>query len=282
MSTVVFLMVILAAFTHATWNYFSKKVNGDFTIFWYGCSFAVIILLIYTVFSIITTGFDFDGIPYILISVISHAIYYLAFLYTYSRGDISSAYPIARGTGVAGTAVVSYFVLGASISTIATIGIFTVIGGIVFIGASRSGKNRMDTKTFLASLLAGICIFIYSIADSKGVQYVNPIVYICLVDLLAYSLLAKKANKNGIRKSFNYAKKYIKEAIIIGVGSSGTYIIILFAMRMSEASYIVAMREFSVVIASILGFVFFKEKPTIFKIIGIVLITAGLFIIKAG
>lgn len=282
MSTVVFLMVIIAAFAHAIWNYFSKKVNGDFTIFWYGCSFAIIILLIYTIFSIITTGFDYRAIPYILISIISHAIYYLAFLYTYSRGDISSAYPIARGTGVAGTALVSYFVLGISITPIATTGIIAVVSGIVFIGSSRSGSNRMDIKTFLASLLAGICIFIYSIADSIGVQYANPIVYICLVDLFAFSLLAKKANKNGISKSFSYAKKYLKEAIIIGTGSMGTYIIILFAMRMSEASYIVAMREFSVVIASILGFIFFKEKPTAFKIAGIALITAGLFIIKAG
>lgn len=280
MSTVVFLMVILAAFGHATWNYFSKKINGDFTVFWYGCSSATIVLLIYTVFSIITTGFDYRGIPYILISVVAHTIYFLSFLYTYNRGDISSAYPIARGTGVAGTALVSYFVLGASITSIATIGIFAVVIGIVFIGSSRS--NRMDTKTFLASLLTGVCVIIYSITDSKGVQYVNPIVYLSLMELLTFSLLAKKANKNGIRQSFNHAKKYLKEAIIIGVGSYSAYIIILFAMRLSEASYIVAIREFSVVIASILGFIFLKEKPTAFKIIGIVFITAGLFIIKAG
>jgi len=53
-------------------------------------------------------------------------------------------------------------------------------------------------------------------------------------------------------------------------------------MTLERASYIVSMREFSVVIGSFLGFVFLKEKPTVLKIIGILCVTAGLIFIKAG
>ncbi len=70
--------------------------------------------------------------------------------------------------------------------------------------------------------------------------------------------------------------------MIIGFGGVGTYILILFAFTFDQASYVVALREFSVVIASILGFLFLKEKPTLFKVAGIILITAGLFLIKLG
>ena len=57
----------------------------------------------------------------------------------------------------------------------------------------------------------------------------------------------------------------------------------MYAFSLSNhASYIVALRECSVILASILGFVVLKEKPTKQKIIGIILITAGLVLIKMG
>ena len=45
-------------------------------------------------------------------------------------------------------------------------------------------------------------------------------------------------------------------------------------------SYIVATREFAVVIGATLGIVLLKEPPTLRKILGIAAITAGLIFIK--
>ena len=282
MNTGVFLLVLFAAFTHAVWNFFTKKVSGNFTIFWY-CLVAVNpLMLIYTVYSVITFGIESRAFIYILVSAAAHGLYYLALLYTYSRGDISTAYPIARGTGVAGTTMLSFFLLKEIIEPAAALGIIAVFSGIVFIGLSRIKNQKRDIKSYIVSILTGIFIFTYSITDKLGVGIANPVVYVNILDLIALTSLAGFANPGGVKKSIKLVRANLKETLIIGIGSSGTYLIILFAMQLERASYIVSMREFSVVIASVMGFVFLKEKPTIFKITGITLITAGLVLIKLG
>jgi uncharacterized membrane protein len=80
-----------------------------------------------------------------------------------------------------------------------------------------------------------------------------------------------------------YAYRHLKTAIgLIGVGSLCTYLLILFTLRMGPVSYIVAVREFAVVIGSILGFVVLKERLTVRKGIGIVAITLGLVLVKVA
>ncbi len=282
MHSFVFFLVLFAAFTHALWNFFTKKVSGNFTIFWYGSAFTNALLFVYTLYYLSRTGIDYSGIIFILISATAHGFYYLAFLYTYEKGDISTAYPIARGTGVAGTAIISFFLLREIITPLAAFGIALVFSGIIFIGLSRSSSQVRQKRTYLVPMLTGVFIFIYSIADKQGVGYINPVVYINIVDMVALSFLFRAANRKGIAKSIKTVTANLKETLIIGFGSTGTYIIILFALQMERASYIVSMREFSVVLASIMGFVFLKEKPTLPKITGILLITAGLVMIKAG
>ena len=282
MEPFVFILVLTAAFSHAVWNFFSKKVSGNFTIFWYGLLFANLLILPYTFFSILRSGFDSGGIPLLLISSIVHGLYYFALLYTYVRGDISTAYPIARGTGVAGTAVISYFILKEVIALNAAIGIITILSGILFIGAARVKNQVYQKKSYFIALLTGVFIFIYSIVDKLGVQKIDPVVFINFVDLTALALLFPFANREGVKKSFRTAMDSLKETLIIGLGSSGTYILILFALKFERASYIVPMREFSVVIASVMGFLFLKEKLTPFKMAGIILITSGLVLIRLG
>ena len=282
MSTIVLLLVLFAAFTHAFWNFFSKKVSGNFTIFWYASVIANLVLFIFTVYLFITTGINFKGWIFVIISAVSHGFYYITLLYTYSKADISSVYPITRGTGVMGTAILSYLLLKEFITPIAAFGILAVCTGIALTVFGKHKSQTRDIKTFLIAFLTGSFIFIYSIADKLGVQHMHPVAYINLVDIIALTPLAGLANKNGVSESIKLVKKHLKETLIIGFGSTGTYIIILFALRLERASYIVSAREFSIVFASLMGFIFLKEKPTLFKIIGILFITTGLVMIKMG
>jgi drug/metabolite transporter (DMT)-like permease len=78
-----------------------------------------------------------------------------------------------------------------------------------------------------------------------------------------------------------HALKQFKMFIgIIGVGSIGTYLTILFAYRLGPASYIVAVREFAVVIGALLGVMFLRERMTLRKIVGMAAIVAGIMLVK--
>ena len=282
MNTLVFSLVLFAAFTHAGWNFFSKKVSGNFVIFWYGSVITNSILIFYTIYLFITGEIGIINWRVVFISATAHAFYYITMLYGYSKQDISSVYPISRGTGVMGTAILSYFLLKEIISASAAFGITTVCVGIVLISLSKMKSQGSNIKSYLIAILTGVFISIYAIADKTGVQQMNPVAYINIVDMIALTPLTIMANRNGISESVKLVKKYLKETLIIGFGSTGTYIIILGAMRLERASYIFSVREFSIVFASLMGFIFLKEKPTLFKIIGIASITAGLIMIKIG
>jgi uncharacterized membrane protein len=75
-------------------------------------------------------------------------------------------------------------------------------------------------------------------------------------------------------------KGHWKYALIIGFGALFTYLMILYALTLERAGYVSAVREFSIVIGSVFGFVFLKEKVTVNKMSGILLIISGLIFIK--
>lgn len=62
--------------------------------------------------------------------------------------------------------------------------------------------------------------------------------------------------------------------------SFGAYWLILWAYQLSpQASYIVAFRQFSIVIGSLMAFLIYKEKGVGIRLTGAVLITTGLVLI---
>ena len=94
---------------------------------------------------------------------------------------------------------------------------------------------------------------------------------------LAPSMLGPRRGE--LRQTFILYRRYI---LFMSFGILGTYLMILFAFTRGPVSYIVAAREFSVVVGSVLGFVFMREgfHPT--KIAAILAITAGIILIKLG
>ena len=62
----------------------------------------------------------------------------------------------------------------------------------------------------------------------------------------------------------------------------GTYLVVLYAMRQSGAASVVAVREISVAVATMLGVVVLKEPLTRIKVISAVAILAGVILVKAG
>jgi uncharacterized membrane protein len=129
-------------------------------------------------------------------------------------------------------------------------------------------------------LLEGITIAGYSLVDKTGVNLINPVVFIAvsnLVTILCLTPCVLIYHYDYLKECLEKDKKY---SLIIGLGSTGTYLLILFAFKLSQVSYVVAAREFSVVIGSILGFKFLGEQYSFKKGLGIAAITLGLIVMK--
>ena len=280
MSTLIFLLVLMAAITHASWNFFSKKSSGNLPTLWLGIMCVNLLMLPFSFLVICKNGFNYIGAVPIFLSALFHSFYYITLSYSYEFGNISVAYPISRGTGVAVTTLVAVFVLHDYISNLGLVGIFLIVFGTIIVGLSRA-MTKEDINSCLFAFLTGITIAAYSLADSRGAGLNHPVVCLNMMNITSLLIIYPIVFKKGFLKTIRENSSNLRYAPLIGLGTQGTYILILYAFSLSNhASYIVAMRECSVILASILGFVVLKEKPTIQKIIGIIMITIGLILIK--
>ena len=104
--------------------------------------------------------------------------------------------------------------------------------------------------------------------------------YIYAMFLIPAALLAPYIlirHRRAVADAWRLRKGYIA---LIGPGSMATYLIILFAFQVGKVSYVVAVREFSVVIGSALGVLLLGERLTVWKGLGILFICLGLVLVK--
>jgi len=278
-SLIVFLLIFASAFLHALWNFAAKKAAGNFYVLYLGLLIASA-LFFPVLFTLSTSDiFNVRALPYVLATGTIHAVYFFALGKAYEHGDISSSYPVARGTGVGGTALGAYLFLNEAISMLGLIGIISISIGTLFIGMSNSHPAG-NLKGVLFALLVGAMIVAYSLVDKMGVTIMPPVAYafglwfIATLWLTPYVLIFRR------RELLSAWKDYKGHSLIIGAGSLVTYLLILFIFRIAPVSYVVALRETAVAIGAFMGFIFLGEKFKAGKTMGIVLIVIGMMAIK--
>ena len=279
MDIAIFALVLFSSFVHAFWNFISKKVSGNLSITLLGIWIAILSLLPVSLFLISKYGFDMHGLKFVFVTAGAHILYYLFLSLSYKHGDISSVYPISRGTGIAGTAITAHFLLGEKFSALGVLGIALIFLGVIIITLKKK-LLKADMLPIIFALALGATIIIYSINDKQGVSYINAIVYLNFKDLIALSFMTPFVYRKGLPQIKEILRKNWKYCAIIGYGAIGSYLMILFAFTMAKAGYVSALREFAIVIGAVLGIVFLKEKLTVGKVVGIIFVTAGLVFIK--
>lgn len=279
MSFAVFGLVLLAATLHAVWNLAAKRVAGDLATIWLGLCLGAVLSWPGAALAQQWQPLTWQGVWYILTTGVIHAWYFGLLARAYAAGDISVVYPMTRGTGVAGTAVVAGLWLHERLSLPGILGILMVCVGAALIGWSQH-QAPGTLRAYLYALLVGISIIGYSVVDKLAVQHVHPVLYISGMFSVAALLLAPYVLWRQRSTVVLAALPWRLDVWLIGLGSLVTYLLILFAFRLGPASYIVASREFAVVIGSGLGIVVLKERLTARKGLGIAAITLGLVLVK--
>jgi uncharacterized membrane protein len=281
----IFLLVLAAAVCHAGWNFVTRKVSGNLVVVWLAILAGCVLLLPVAVTIVFHHGFQnsvsMRALGYMIATGVIHAVYFFFLSRAYGQGEITRIYPIARGSGVGGTAVFAKILLKEEISLLGAVGIGLIFFGIIAMGspAFRPGE---DAPGFKLALCVGASIVAYSLIDKVGVGKVNPVLYIWAMFFIAAIILWPLVAWLHRGKILKTGKKYFRAVLAIGAGSMGTYLMILFAFTVGRVSYVVAIREFAVVIGALFGTVFLKEKLTRSKVLAVITITMGLVCVKAG
>ena len=255
-------LVVTAAVCHAFWNALAKRARQPLVFLWSSVTIATVALTIPSL-ALATVESLRAAWPFLLASIALHAFYFFALSSSYGAGDFSRVYPIARGLGVALVPVVAYAVFGEHLSPLGILGIALVILGIIAINlVARSAtapvaRWRLEPGTGWA-LLTGLTITAYSLTDKAGVAHLHPVPYIALMGLGTVVMLAPAIARRSIDLRTEWTVNW-RAILAASCTNLTSYLLVLFAFRLSKAGYVVAARELSILFSALLGSVWLGE-----------------------
>lgn len=279
MSTLTFLLVILSAVLHASWNFVAKKYAGNYSVIYLSFLFSSVVTGLISIPFIADVSLTTELIALLMATGVFHAVYGFVLTFTYMNGDISTLYPIVRGSGIAGAVILSMVILREQVEPVSGFGVATVISGIAILSYRRNRKATSPKGIFLA-LICGSLIMSYTIMDKLLVTEVHPIPVmaasqiISVLMFLPYVLLKRRTE---LKTTF---RTLLKPVILISVVATSSYLIILYVMQIAPISRIVAVREASVVFGAIAGYILLKEDFSKVRLLGVVLVMLGIILVK--
>lgn len=280
MDSTSFLMILLSATIHASWNFFTKKsLANKIVTLWFGWLIAGLIMTPISLLFTDTETISLSWLPYIILTTFVHAMYVYLLGWSYTLGEMSLAYPIARGIGVLLTVVIVVFTGMEKVSPNGVIGIFALVLGITLIAIKRI-RDLEKRNAMKVAVLVGCCTSFYTIIDKVSIVYIPPFFYISAMflctslSLMPIMIFKLRAHTMVVWREH---KSYCS---MIGLSSFSAYLLILFALQKSPTPYVAAVREISIVFGSILGIWLLKEERNKRKLLGIAMILFGAIIIK--
>ena len=273
-NTLIFILILFTALCHAGWSTIVKR-HKSFSIMGMTCIVEIVVfapLVFFVPFPSLEVWY------FIIASVILHAFYRLSVIYSYKFGDLSFVYPIARGGSSLLIVIFTLIILQEHISSIGFVGILIVCIGIFLISYNKNLKFN-----FTAFILAGctaLLITIYTIIDGVGVRlsenkfsFLFWLLLLNGIPLLLISIFSKEKLLSNINA------KIIFWGIPAGILAILSYGIVVWSMQYLEIAYVSSIRETSIVLATIMGFIFLKEKKAKARMLPAVLVVFGITIV---
>lgn len=282
MSTAAFILVIFSATLHAYWNFVAKKQARNPVVFFMGLIFALLALIVPAIFAFTTWNATSQAMPYMVATGILHAVYYTLLFKGYAHNDLSTLYPLARGVGIIGVTIVSITFFRDAIPPLGLVALVTIACGVIILGLGNGKSLKLfttDTRAKLLPFLIGVSIVCYTLVDNQAVKQVSPIVYATgLTIFTLIFLLPLCLWRDG--NLLHAWKNYKRPSLVVGIGSIGTYLIILFVYQLTQLSFVVALREISVAIGAVIGVIVLREKWSFAKVTAICCIVVGAILLR--
>ena len=270
-------LVVCAAILHAVWNALAKRADNQFVFLWCSVSLATALLLPLGLLRLPGEPAPASGLPFVAASVAIHALYFWALGRAYRHGDFSRVYPMARGLGVALVPLVALPLFGEHLSWLGSLGVGLVVLGIVTLGAmpvaTTSVARASGAGTFWA-LVTGLTIAAYSLVDKAGVARLHPMPYIALMGACLSVVLAPVvlADRPALGREW---RRHWRTILVASAMNLTSYLLVLFAFRLSKVGYVVASRELSILFSAFIGSLWLGEGRLAPRLAGASVVLAG-------
>jgi drug/metabolite transporter (DMT)-like permease len=175
-----------------------------------------------------------------LLAVVSGLIelaYFHLLSAAYRRGEISSVYPVARGTAPILAVAVSVAVLGERLGPLQWAGVAALVIGVWLARPGAAGRLALGP-----ALATGVCIAAYSAVDRLGVR-TGPVWLYAWATFAAMSVFLAPWGRGPRQPA----------APLVGLLTVAAYSLILLALSLAPLAVVAPAREAGVVVVAIWG-----------------------------
>ena len=280
MSIFAILLLLISAVLHTSWNLLIKQSEDKYIVTWWmitiGGLFAIVALL-------------FTGLPprsmwlFAVVSICVEATYFVTLSYAYHDNDFSLIYPVARGSAPAFLTLWAFLFLHDKLTLIGMLGLGLIIGGLLIIGIntlSQAHVTHVHFKGAAVAVFIALLISIYSAIDGAAVRNGFPLPYVmsmfAFVPIPVTPLIFRQYSWEKIKSVLTSQPIRVPLAGILGVLA---YLMAVFSFSIAPLSYAGSIREVSVVFGAFAGWWFLKEKMGGVRLLGAIVIFAGIVVI---
>lgn len=283
-------LVIIAAFTHATWNLLAKRAASAGAAFLFASALVSFVAYLPWVAWLLWRGAVVWSLPVVgcvVLSGVVHLAYSLCLQRGYRVADLSVVYPVARGTGPMLSSIGAFVLLGERPTPHGIAGLVAVVTGILLIAtqgrlamfARPEARAGVSWGAATGTIIAG-----YTIVDAYGVKTlgIQPVVLDWFANALRLVLLVPLMARDprGMRVAM---AGHWGEAVLVGLLSPLGYILVLAALGMgAPLSFVAPAREMSMMVGALLGLIVLREPVGPWRIVGCLTLVVGVVLLAGA
>jgi drug/metabolite transporter (DMT)-like permease len=269
-----FALAFTAAWLHAGGNVFLGRRSEP------EAAVALMLLIGVVAFAPVTAltwRVEVEAVPYIVASALLELGYFAFLAAAYRAADVGLVYPVARGSAPVLALLGAVVIMGRSTSAGQIVGVVAVTIGILLVCGVGIADASSDRRGVLLALATAVFIAGYTLVDKEGLEHAGPIPYIELVLIgpaLVYGAFVLRT-RGGAAIRGEATPRLVLVALLL----FGTYILVLLALREAPAASVSAVRETSVVIATVLAALAAHQPLRPSRIAGASLVALGVALV---
>jgi drug/metabolite transporter (DMT)-like permease len=281
-------LVLVAAFTHATWNLAAKRSQGGLPFVWVSSVFAL------ALYAAAGTAWWWwrqpvppAGVWWVMLgSGLLKTAYALLLQRAYRGGDFSLVYPLTRGTAPLLATLGAIALFGERPTGLALLGGGIIVACIFYLtgGSTLLRADRAHLRQGVAyGLACGTCVAVYTVWDQRAVGHLHlpPVLYDGGTQLVLFMVLTPFAWRRRAEVVQAWREQRL-HAATVGLLSPVAYVLVLTAMSFTPVSYIAPAREISIVIGAFFGAKLLKEADAARRLLAAGGMAAGILALALG